>query len=82
MLTTLDTEEGKIKLKFNRGDDTGMYLVDVFLETEKEYKMKNRALLRNVNKLLKAKKISMGGVVDFFVYKKDSAGEWQYVTML
>jgi hypothetical protein len=59
------------------GYDTGMYLVDVFLETEQEQALGVRELWDAVRAELTRQAVAPGDVVDFFVYLPDGAGGWK-----
>lgn len=57
------------------GSDTGMYLVDVVLETSEEEAMDQPAVWRALTPLFEAQGIHPDEVVDIFVYTTDQRGD-------
>ncbi len=58
------------------GCDTGMCMLEVFLETPEECSLDDDGVWRAVRPLLAANSIPIGDVVDIFRRVKDSRGEW------
>lgn len=59
------------------GSDTGMYLVDVYLETEQERALDEKAIWGVVRDELAAQNVDPADVVDFFFRVPDGAGGWK-----
>lgn len=64
------------------GRDTGMYLVDVFLETEQERALTGRALWDAVRTELDKHNVALADVVDCFLKVPDGAGGWKSAGLL
>jgi hypothetical protein len=57
------------------GSDTGMYLVDVVLETAEERILDERAIWRELGPLFAARQIAPEDVVDIFLYTETDEGD-------
>jgi len=58
------------------GCDTGMYLVDVFLETAEELTLDDAGVWQALLPLLKIEKVDPIDVVDFFLHVKNEQDKW------
>ena len=58
------------------GADTGMSLVDVYLETERECALSHAEIWEELRPLLAAQNVRIGGVVDFFLQMRGADGNW------
>ena len=58
------------------GSDTGMYLVDVYLESDRECALSHREVWAELRPLLAAEGVPVEDVVDFFLRRRDQDGEW------
>lgn len=65
-----------MKIDAHYGNDTGMYLVDVYLESERECVLAPEAIWNKLGPLFACEGISVAAVVDCFLHKRDSAREW------
>lgn len=64
------------------GSDTGMYVVDVYLETEQERALHTRALWDAVRTELASQNVALADVVDCFLNIPDGAGGWTSAGLL
>jgi hypothetical protein len=58
------------------GLDTGMYLVDVYLESDRESALSHREVWAELRPLLAAQGVPVAAVVDFFLHRRGPGGEW------
>lgn len=58
------------------GSDTGMYLVDVYLESEHECAFGHREIWEKLRPLLASHKVQVDSVLDFFLHRRRPGGEW------
>ena len=58
------------------GSDTGMYLVDVYLESDRECALSHREVWAELRPLLAAQGVQVDAVVDFFLHRRNPGGEW------
>jgi len=65
-----------MKIKANFGCDTGMYLVDVYLESERERSMGSEEIWKELHRLFAAENISISAVAECFLLKQDPKGNW------
>ena len=61
-----------MRIKTNYGSDTGMYLVDVYLETERECALETEEIWKELAPHFASEQISISDVVDCFLLKRDS----------
>lgn len=58
------------------GSDTDMYLVDVYLESDRESALSHREVWAELRPLLAAEGVLVAAVVDFFLQRRGPDGEW------
>lgn len=58
------------------GSDTGMYLVAVYLESDRESTLSHREVWAELRPLLAAQGVHADAVVDFFLQRRGPDGEW------
>ena len=58
------------------GSDTDMYLVDVYLESDRESALSHREVWEELRPLLAAEGVQVAAVVDFFLQRRGPGGEW------
>lgn len=64
------------------GSDTGMYLVDVYLETDRECALSHSEIWAELRPLFTAQGIQAADVVDCFLHRRDPQGIWVGAGML
>ena len=62
------------------GSDTGMYMVDVFLESPEERNSDDEQIMSKAAVLLAEQGIDLMDVVDFFNHVQNGRGEWVSAT--
>jgi hypothetical protein len=71
-----------MKIDAQYGADTGMALVDVYLETEGECSLGAEGIWRELRPLLASAGVPLADVVDCFLHKRGPQGEWVSAGML
>lgn len=64
------------------GSDTGMCLVDVYLESDRECALSHREIWAELRPLFAAQGINVADVVDCFLRRRDAKGNWISAGML
>lgn len=70
-----------MRINARYGWDTGMALVDVDLESDRECGLSYREVWAEVRPLLAAQGIPVGAVLDLFLRRRGPGGEWVSVEL-
>jgi hypothetical protein len=71
-----------MKIDAQFGTDTGMYLVDVYLESDREIALSHGEIWKELRPLFAAQRIQVADVVDCFLHRRDPDGNWVSAGML
>lgn len=66
-----------MQIDVQSGSDTGLSLVEVYLESAEECALSNSEFWAMLNPLLASRGVHAGDVVDFFLYRRGLDGEWE-----
>ncbi len=64
------------------GADTGMALVDVYLESDREVSLSHREVWAELRTLLAVQGVDLADVVDFFLHRQGPSEKWVSVGVL
>jgi hypothetical protein len=65
-----------MRIDLQYGSDTGMALVDVYLESDREDALSHREIWAELQLLLATQGIVVADVVEFCLYRRGLGGEW------
>jgi hypothetical protein len=65
-----------MRIEARYGADTGMYLVYVYLESDRECALSHRKLWAKMRPLLAAEGVHVDVVVDFYLQRRGPGGDW------
>jgi hypothetical protein len=65
-----------MRIDVQYGSDTGMCLVDVYLESDRESALGHREVWAELRPLLTARGVPVSNAVDIFLHRRGPGGEW------